>query len=218
MMGDVFSSAERVIIWLGPEQKNDQYLVDMIKRRYIPVEADEAVALIRVLKRICWRPWFGRLWVAQELVLAKQTPVLRLGPRTVLWDDFHEYVTVVRDETEVRYDANELPYWSCNAMQRAFWRVDDLHRMRGHNDINIAHQLSTASDCKRPILETMYTACLGYVPSHRPNNRLSSITQRACGEFFLKPPVVCCWGMFCHIYGFRYIPLRTKIRGPYPHR
>lgn len=91
MMGDVFSSAEQVIIWLDPERKNDQYAIEIIKRQHIPVEAGEAALLMRVFKRICQRPWFSRLWVAQELALAKHTPVVRLGPRTVTWDDLYRF-------------------------------------------------------------------------------------------------------------------------------
>jgi hypothetical protein len=56
MMGDVYSSAEQVIIWLGPERKNDQSAVDAIARGHIPAQTDEAVFLMRTLKRICLRP------------------------------------------------------------------------------------------------------------------------------------------------------------------
>lgn len=122
-MGDIFSSAEQVIIWLGHERKNDQYAIDMITRDQIPDGANEFMYLMRVLKRVCLRPWFGRVWIVQELALAKRSPLLQFGPQTVLWDRFRNYLEAVYEESELREADENWPFLSGCAYQQAFRRV-----------------------------------------------------------------------------------------------
>lgn len=46
IMGKIHSSADQVLIWLGPERKNYKYAIDMIKQRRIPVPVDDALHLM----------------------------------------------------------------------------------------------------------------------------------------------------------------------------
>jgi hypothetical protein len=53
IMGKIYSSADQVLIWLGPERKNYKYAIDMIKQRRISVPVDDALHLMRVTT------WYG---------------------------------------------------------------------------------------------------------------------------------------------------------------
>ncbi|RYP07132.1 hypothetical protein DL764_002679 [Monosporascus ibericus] len=97
MMRDIYASAERVIIWLGEEDdetdmfdflpllatqsqhqgidaKRDQHLVDLVRRRtgFFSGLADR-------------RPWFSRVWIIQELAMARQDPLVVCGRKSVSW-------------------------------------------------------------------------------------------------------------------------------------
>lgn len=145
LMGDIFSSAEQVIIWLGHERKNDQYAIDMITRDQIPDEANEFMYLMRVLKRVCLRPWFGRFWIVQELALAKRSPLLQFVPQTVLWDRFRNYLEAVYEESELREADENWPFLSVYAYRQAFRRVKNLDDLRTGKFHNITFQLDTAA-------------------------------------------------------------------------
>ncbi|RYP49403.1 hypothetical protein DL769_011073 [Monosporascus sp. CRB-8-3] len=97
MMRDIYSSAERVIIWLGEEDdemdvfdylpllatqshrqgidaKQDQHLVDLMGRcsGFFSGLTDR-------------RPWFSRVWIIQELAMARQDPLVVCGRKSVSW-------------------------------------------------------------------------------------------------------------------------------------
>ncbi|RYP89814.1 hypothetical protein DL770_004070 [Monosporascus sp. CRB-9-2] len=96
-MGLIFRSARKVFVWLGPEGDSRER-VEMITR-YAQQGEEEGSYLksfqdgapwtdqqIRDLKYLCnglrlltERPWFHRLWVIQEVVLAKESPILMVG-------------------------------------------------------------------------------------------------------------------------------------------
>jgi Heterokaryon incompatibility protein (HET) len=103
LMGDIYSSATRVIIWLGkliPEVKD----VIWLQERYLPIAeegrfpAEEINADLLSFLGISstrwfelWRAygrvystyrWFSRAWVVQELILARDV-LIRCGEETI---------------------------------------------------------------------------------------------------------------------------------------
>lgn len=79
MMGDVYSSAEGVIVWLGSCDEGtsrtlnlifeelEQYNAGILRRLRREWRYHQRVAL----KSLCNRPYWGRAWVVQEYLLAK---------------------------------------------------------------------------------------------------------------------------------------------------
>ncbi|RYP91114.1 hypothetical protein DL770_002770 [Monosporascus sp. CRB-9-2] len=97
MMRDIYASAERVIIWLGEEDdetdvldslpllatqnhrqgndaKQDQHMVDLVSRC--------TGFFSGLMDR---RPWFSRVWIIQELAMARQDPLVVCGRKSVSW-------------------------------------------------------------------------------------------------------------------------------------
>jgi hypothetical protein len=113
-MGDIYSKAMRVVVWLGPEGGDStvafrtiplltalfkldwtKYRVDPLplpynkdywadKNHLLPIVEREARAIFNLIQR----PWFERLWVWQETKLASSTAIIMCGNDTVLWSTF----------------------------------------------------------------------------------------------------------------------------------
>jgi len=87
-MGSLYSSAEKVVIWLGPGAENIEHLSSVfdIARRFDNDEPDvtlsdgEAVRAAMCLHKLVKEmPWFSRVWVIQEASLARNDPVVMAG-------------------------------------------------------------------------------------------------------------------------------------------
>jgi hypothetical protein len=113
-MGDIFSLAYRVITWVGPEADNSSIAlktfmfitariqVDRFTKRLRPVTsneedkmwADETLELppsrreLLAISALVLRPWFGRLWVQQEVQLANSSTILVCGSTHCPWEAF----------------------------------------------------------------------------------------------------------------------------------
>lgn len=92
LMKDIFSSAERVLIYLGPEHPGDIDAVERIQHNEVPNSEEDAHVLLGRIESVCQRPWFGRVWVAQELALSQKDPNVYLGTMTIPWSRFYEYI------------------------------------------------------------------------------------------------------------------------------
>lgn len=108
-MGDLYSLAEEVIVWLGPASFDSDLAMDAVravseKKALIPQEdlqrfsideemvrkaglANTSEEARRALGSLFNREWFQRLWVFQEVVLARKSQVL-CGGKTVPWESF----------------------------------------------------------------------------------------------------------------------------------
>lgn len=114
MMGDIYRYATRVVVWLGPEASNSasamsaiEYLGSQIQlvvngmaaissadgatdlelsNSNVPLHlwSHDADAITRLLSR----PWFGRLWVRQEVCLASPAAVITCGYCEMPWAVF----------------------------------------------------------------------------------------------------------------------------------
>ena len=107
-MGQVYRLAQRVIVWLGPEQNNSQ--LAMAKLDYLGHQAEitnkgswrvnapgcpkptwsrTAVALPydnetwEAITSLLQRPWFKRLWVWQEAKLSNDESIIQCGQKTM---------------------------------------------------------------------------------------------------------------------------------------
>ena len=88
-MGEIYSSAARVIIWLGEDDRDGRTgLFDhlqalsaenVIINRYRGYQAKRAILALPQ------NQWFRRVWVIQEMALAKEEPTLYLGSKTLQW-------------------------------------------------------------------------------------------------------------------------------------
>jgi hypothetical protein len=77
-MGNTFAKAEEVLIWFGPATVHASPLhafSDVVKRQSTFNPFDWERALL-ILQDVFCRPWFQRVWVFQEAVLARKATVM----------------------------------------------------------------------------------------------------------------------------------------------
>lgn len=96
-MGHAFSKAKNVIVWIGDETRDSSSALSLIKdvlRNDAVMNAASQKRLLlqedlvthdlpeihhadwRAVDKLYWRPWFSRIWIIQEITLAKNATIL----------------------------------------------------------------------------------------------------------------------------------------------
>ncbi|KAI4866128.1 HET-domain-containing protein [Hypoxylon rubiginosum] len=96
MMRDIYASAEQVVIWLGEEDDETDLVFDALPMLATRSHrrGDEQDEKLLDATRLCSsfisgladrRPWFSRVWIIQELAMAKQDPLVVCGRMSIAW-------------------------------------------------------------------------------------------------------------------------------------
>lgn len=123
IMGKIYSSAQGVIVWLGPVATNDLHLRAVLGAMQfqfasgnsftatlfdymcsvitlIHEQSGETIdaenLVLDAVHYIISRPWFSRLWVVQELALA-QRATIRIGAFNLPWEPFESFMKWLPD-------------------------------------------------------------------------------------------------------------------------
>lgn len=117
-MADIYRSAAKVIVWLGPEANNSKAAIEALKTLASKIhvdwnhytlsaasEEDAESEWVDLKKKapfdqetwssIAWlldRSWFSRLWIWQEVKDARKGAVIICGDATVSWEDFRNAI------------------------------------------------------------------------------------------------------------------------------
>jgi hypothetical protein len=101
-MRDIYERADLVVAWLGPGNARSDSVIDFINTNTdaILARAEEVMAE-EVKTRIWWlmieellmRPWWQRLWVIQEVVVAKDIKIC-CGSKSLLWVQLGEGIKI----------------------------------------------------------------------------------------------------------------------------
>jgi hypothetical protein len=111
-MRRVYASAGEVVIWLGDEIKTDSEAFAFInafekayqRKRGFDWDAPESIfslhgvncdTIWKSLGALLQRPWFGRLWVIQEVVVASNARLF-CGSQTCTWESISRVVLFIR--------------------------------------------------------------------------------------------------------------------------
>jgi ankyrin repeat protein len=110
LMGEIYKSAERVIAWLGPSYSgSDQAMHDL--QRGVPcwIKSKRAAkkwtsSAASAIRGLCVRRYWERLWIFQELLLAREA-LLMCGSSFVSLNTFRDCLQTIAD----RYDSLANP-------------------------------------------------------------------------------------------------------------
>ncbi|KAH7127969.1 heterokaryon incompatibility protein-domain-containing protein [Dactylonectria estremocensis] len=115
MMKDIYSSAGRVVIWLGDGDATLDRTMEFLEQ--IPQQVDDLPAVfgdlddLSILSKVagleaekmvagfldlCNRPWFRRTWILQEVALPIATPLVLCGNSLICWDCFIDALGYLR--------------------------------------------------------------------------------------------------------------------------
>jgi hypothetical protein len=100
LMKDIYSLADRVLIWLGDSEDESDLAMDLVQKWARPgAEAINLSQLLETLenpfdveawraaRRLFARPYWTRVWIFQEIVFSKEATVI-CGTKQVSWQDF----------------------------------------------------------------------------------------------------------------------------------
>ncbi|KAL8691862.1 MAG: hypothetical protein Q9218_003006 [Villophora microphyllina] len=113
MMGDIYRSADRVVVWLGLTSDNSTHILKVLSDVGSRIKSDlAATTLLQAsdqtarqradptmdsplsdqdfsdLDALLQRPWFSRLWVLQEVRLANEQTMVICGSDSISWETF----------------------------------------------------------------------------------------------------------------------------------
>lgn len=121
-MRRLFQGAKNVIIWLGEESRDSASAFDLISRIVAAKALEQDLSLIEkqrsfkakdlidlslpessspvwtALDSLFWRPWFNRVWVIQEIAVARSASVL-CGQNHCQWSDFTTTACYIQDHS-----------------------------------------------------------------------------------------------------------------------
>jgi hypothetical protein len=146
-MGEVFSNAEHVRVWLGPSSHDSSLAVSFMKTlssilpeietgdlervRYYYTKYPEACPEWIALAQLLSRSWFTRTWVIQEVALSTSAEIV-CGEDTLGWDTLDRVIinlcklgyaglvsTSLAKATVIRYPASGI---------RVVWNLFDIRR------------------------------------------------------------------------------------------
>lgn len=131
-MGEIYREADRVVVWLGPEEDNSSVALSILDRIGASVYFDPARYEVSPLsgsdqkfgdppsvlscnegewlaiKKLFARAWFTRLWVRQEIVLAKSSAVVVAGFSMTTWSRFGQAAGCI--EIKIALGATNGPF------------------------------------------------------------------------------------------------------------
>ncbi|CAF9926748.1 hypothetical protein IMSHALPRED_007032 [Imshaugia aleurites] len=122
-MGDIYRFADRVVVWLGPEDDDSGHVLKILSqlsseikvdyasrtmspassdsdptwrdtRSLLPFSSDEVQSVESLLNR----PWFSRLWVWQEILLSGNNAIVVCGSCTILWQSLRQTIVCLNSK------------------------------------------------------------------------------------------------------------------------
>ena len=113
-MGEIFASANSVIAWLGAPAADSDMAADFVitlfdamknlASRSIAITADSLCQNTGcehpsikwlALRNLLSRPWFERLWIVQEIIMAAGNMILLYGGSFIAWDTLAEVIVTM---------------------------------------------------------------------------------------------------------------------------
>ena len=104
VMGDIFSNAQEVYVWLGEADPDSDYAFDAISRLSPQWQGfllySNLTRMKRCLEYVCERPYWSRVWCVQECVVAESI-LLFCGTKLATWDSFFAALEYSAKETSL---------------------------------------------------------------------------------------------------------------------
>jgi hypothetical protein len=173
-MGDIYRRAWQVVVWLGPEENDSTCALDFVNtlNRVVSVnwwngtmgpaigtemmslwQADHSIsfsAMVReglALSALLDRPWFQRVWIRQEIFLAKKA-IVQCGHKEILWAALKNTAFCI-SEKNFYFGPLQMTLDRSNVFRERLALVQDLGRERPDHLLGVL-KATMASKCKDP--------------------------------------------------------------------
>ncbi|KAI4159509.1 MAG: hypothetical protein LQ342_006510 [Letrouitia transgressa] len=139
MMKDIYREASQVLVWLGESDKDIRQAMQRIKKLEAPgyLEASQVGPFydpfVTGLDKVFKKSWWSRLWVVQEVIMAKNPPLVGCGRIWVSWKAFQkamvnlalaktDHETFLENPTALlNLGLMPTPYSTHTEQQRVWW-------------------------------------------------------------------------------------------------
>lgn len=188
-MADIYTLANRVVVWLGPESHDSALALRSLNTLGSKITVDLVLQTCRIISigedtdyestddlltshfdESTWtsifsllnRPWFSRLWIWQEVHLAKNEVQVLCGYDDIAWRSFGNAIYYLHINSKPAIPQDPRGSWEC--MERAFLLIS-FRPMWGLIDALCETRRSECSDKKDKIY-----AVLNLVGKHMREN------------------------------------------------
>lgn len=183
-MADIYSAAEKVFVWLGPEGDNSSLALKSLKSLASKIEVNWDNDTIRPSTEqdtgtvwldlnqpapfdeaayksiVCFldRPWFGRLWIWQEVLLAADRAQIICGAKRMTWLALRKALVCLRRRREP-----ENVRGFAQTVERS-WRICQLQGESGLLDLSLPYVLHQTRNAQCSDQRDRIYAVLNLVP------------------------------------------------------
>ncbi|KAM0723418.1 hypothetical protein Q7P37_000404 [Cladosporium fusiforme] len=138
MMGDIFKSARKVVVWLGSDY-DDSRAGMMLAKQLLHIAIHQPVSALtpadlethglpkrghkrwKALALILRRPWFSRTWVVQEVAMNPNVELV-LGSLSFTWDELELIVSLLEGQLPQEWHLDQ----AITALELPFSRINRI--------------------------------------------------------------------------------------------
>ncbi|KAK4221043.1 heterokaryon incompatibility protein-domain-containing protein, partial [Podospora fimiseda] len=107
-MRNIYRHASRVVVWLGPACSTSALALEKLEEfgcqvevtprcEFLPAPGLELPhhkdkVVLEAIEKLCNRPWFKRVWIIQEILLAGPDSIIQYGKASISWHLFRRAV------------------------------------------------------------------------------------------------------------------------------
>jgi hypothetical protein len=121
LMGRIYSAAQSVVVWLGEEADNSAALFDFLNRSTAAGATQRSQTSNQIdsrtfwtsFKRLCQREYWKRVWIVQEVILARKLEIL-FGDKRMPWATLESACLKPEKMPSIRFAANKACRRSIN--------------------------------------------------------------------------------------------------------
>ena len=108
-MGLIYTKAERVIVWLGPSNPEASLAMKWLGKVHGLGQEDIDIEGLKAIKSLCFRDYWSRLWIIQEVILAPEIWI-QCGFQASFWSGWKIEIRYTEDDrsADKRYLADEI--------------------------------------------------------------------------------------------------------------
>jgi hypothetical protein len=157
MMGDIFKSARKVIVWLGDDYDDSRAGMQLAKQLLHIAQYQSVGGLSpadlethglprrghkrwRALALILRRPWFWRTWVVQEVAMNPNVELV-LGSLSFTWDELELIVSLLEGQLPQAWHLDQ----AATALELPFSRINRIRLRHQSRSTSPAHAEDTLS-------------------------------------------------------------------------
>ncbi len=100
LMRQIYSSARKVLAWLGEASSNSDLAMDLVKQRQYTKILEKGSVESAAFETLCARPYWTRMWILQELAANPKQCAIGCGNRWATFDEVYSAFCALRARHE----------------------------------------------------------------------------------------------------------------------